>query len=61
VRGLVSRLLGRIKATEAALQLMVLRDDNAGLIVRENGKAFTTTVADEAAKAISAIHGGKEA
>ena len=61
VRGLVSRLLGRIKATEAALQLMVLRDDNAGLIVRENGKACTTTVAAEAAMAISAIHGGKEA
>ena len=39
---------------------MVLRDDYAGLIVRENGKACTTTVADEAAKAINAIHGGKE-
>lgn len=58
VRGLVARLLGRIKATEAAFQLMVLRDDNAGLIVRENGSARTTTVAAEAAKAISAIHGG---
>ncbi|MBB5348984.1 hypothetical protein HNQ81_002725 [Desulfoprunum benzoelyticum] len=61
VRGLIARLLGRIKATEAALQLMVLKDDNAGLIVWENGKACTTTVAAEAAKAISAIHGGKEA
>ena len=61
VRGLIARLLGRIKATEAALQLMVLCDDNATLVVRENGKAFTTTVAAEAAKAISAIHGEKKA
>jgi hypothetical protein len=53
--------LGRVKATEAALQLMVLRDDNAALIVRENGKASTTTVAAEAVKAISAIHGEKTA
>jgi hypothetical protein len=61
VRGLIARLLGRVKATEAALQLMVLRDDNAALIVRENGKASTTTVAAEAVKAISAIHGEKTA
>lgn len=60
VRGLIARLLGRVKATEAALQLMVLCDDNAALVVRENGKAFTTTVAAEAAKAISAIHGEKK-
>jgi len=60
LRGQVARLLGRIKATEVALQLMGLMDDSSELIIWENGKAITTTVAKEASKALAAIHGGKK-
>jgi hypothetical protein len=60
LRGQVARLLGRIKATEVALQLMGLKHDSGELIVWENGKAITTTVATEASKALAAIHGGKK-
>jgi hypothetical protein len=59
VRGLIARLFGRIKATEAALQLMALKDDHAELTIWENGVASKTTVAAEAARAVAAIHGGK--
>ena len=57
VRGQIARLLGRIKATEASIQLMGLSDDNAPLTIWEDGKCFDTDVAREAAKAIKAIHG----
>lgn len=59
IRGLIARLFGRIKATEAALQLMALKDDQAELTIWENGVASKTTVAAEAARAVAAIHGGK--
>lgn len=59
IRGQVARLLGRIKATEAAIQLMGLGNDQAELVIWEKGEAVTTTVAAEAAKAVSAIHGGE--
>lgn len=58
VRGQVARLLGRIEATEAALQLMALKDDHGELIICEDGRMTTTTVAAEAATALAAIQGG---
>ena len=59
IRGQVARLLGRIKATEVAVQLMGLKGDTGELVIWENGKALKTTVAAEASKALAAIHGGK--
>ena len=59
IRGQVARLLGRIKATEVAVQLMGLKGDAGELVIWENGKAKKTTVAAEAARALAAIHGGK--
>ncbi len=58
IRGQVARLLGRIKATEVAVQLMGLKNDTAELIIWENGEARKTTVASEAATSLAAIHGG---
>lgn len=60
MRGQVARLLGRISAQEAAVQLMSLQGDQEGLTIWEEGKAVQTTVAEEAAKAIALINGGKE-
>jgi hypothetical protein len=60
IRGQVARLLGRINATEVALQLMALKDDTAELIIWQDGEAQKTTVAAEAAKALALIHGGKK-
>ena len=56
IRGQIARLLGRIKATEAAIQLMELSSDNAPLTIWEDGVSVETTVAREAAKAIQTIH-----
>ena len=60
IRGQVARLLGRIKATEVAVQLMGLKGDAGELVIWENGKAKKTTVATEASTALAAIHGGKK-
>jgi hypothetical protein len=60
IRGQVARLLGRIKATEVAVQLMGLKNDTGALIIHENGKAIRTTVSTEASKALAAIHGGRK-
>jgi hypothetical protein len=58
VRGHVARLLGRITATEASLQIMTLSDDEAELVIWEKGRMKSTTVAAEAARALAAIQGG---
>ena len=55
VRGQLARLLGRIKATEATLQLMGLHADNAELVIWEDGVPVTTSVAEQAQKAIKSI------
>jgi len=55
VRGQMARLLGRISATEASLQLMGLHGDNEELIIWEEGNPVLTTVAEQAAKAITRI------
>ena len=60
IRGQIARLLGRIKADEAAFQLMELSGDTNTLFIREDGEAIQTTVAAEARKALAAIHGGKK-
>lgn len=58
VRGQLVRLLGRIRATEAAVQLMALADDQQEFTYCREGQLATTTVAEAAAEAIRAIHGG---
>ena len=58
VRGQIARLLGRIKATEATIQLMELSGDEASLAIWEDGECIETTVAKEAAKAIQVIQKG---
>lgn len=57
VRGQVARLFGRIRATEVAIQLMGMSEDNGGLTICEDGKFVQTTVSQEALKAIKLIHG----
>ena len=55
VRGQLARLLGRIKATEASIQLMGLHGDNAELTIWEAGRPVRTTVAEQAKKAVNLI------
>ncbi|NNK94943.1 MAG: PBS lyase [Desulfobacterales bacterium] len=59
VRGQMARLLGRISATEATMQLMGLHDDNDELIIWEQGVPVQTTVAEQASRAINNIQGNK--
>lgn len=58
VRGQLVRLMGRIRATEAALQLMPLGDDHEEFTYCREGRLVTTTVALAASEALRAIHGG---
>ncbi len=60
MRGQLARLLGRIKASEAVMQLMGLNQDQEELVIWEDGEAVQTTVAEQAAKAVSLIHGGNK-
>ena len=55
VRGQMARLLGRIKATEASVQLMGLHGDSAALVIWEQGSPVQTNVAEQAAQAITII------
>ena len=57
VRGHVARLLGRIRASEATMQIMALAADQGSLAIWEKGSMVTTTVAAEAAKALALIKG----
>ncbi|PID76458.1 MAG: PBS lyase [Deltaproteobacteria bacterium] len=58
IRGHVAILLGRIKASEVAFQLMELGQDQAEFATWEDGSQLNTTVAAEAKKAVALIHGG---
>jgi hypothetical protein len=58
VRGHVVRLLGRINASEASLQIMSLSNDIEELLVWDKGRMISTTVAREAVAALAAIQGG---
>ncbi len=55
VRGQVVRLLGRIKASEATVQLMGLHGDEAELIIWEQGEPVRTRVAEQAAQALTLL------
>ncbi|WP_136810549.1 DVU0298 family protein [Desulfosediminicola flagellatus] len=58
VRGHVARLLGRINASEASMQIMTLSGDEEEFMMWEKGRMISTTVAKEAAGALAAIQGG---
>ncbi len=60
VRGLMVRLMGRIRATEAAFQIMGLQGDQSEIRIYEKGRPVTTTVAQLADKAVEQIHSEKE-
>ncbi len=55
VRGQLARLLGRIGAAEATVQLMGLHEDKDGLVIWENGVPVQTSVAEQAKIAINSI------
>jgi hypothetical protein len=55
VRGQLARLLGRIKATEASIQLMGLHGDTAELTIWEAGEPVRTSVAEQAKEAVNSI------
>lgn len=60
VRGHIARLMGNIKATEVSIQLMGLNNDTEPFTLWEDGNYIETNVAQEAAKALQAIHGEKK-
>ena len=60
VRGQLARLLGRITASEAVMQLMGLHEDSAEITIWEQGEPLYTTVAEQAAGAIKRIQESKE-
>ncbi|MCG6931750.1 MAG: PBS lyase [Desulfofustis sp.] len=55
VRGQLARLLGRLNATEAVIQLMGLHEDTAELVIWEEGAPVQTSVAEQAQKALNSI------
>jgi len=57
-RGLTARLLGRIKAKEAAMQILPLGGDTNAFPCWERGQRQMTTVRDEAQKALAGMQGG---
>jgi len=58
MRGQVARLLGRINATEAAIQLMALTEDMAELSIWEDAKCVNYTVSALAREAVARINEG---
>jgi hypothetical protein len=58
MRGIVAQLLGRIRATEATMQMMALSDDHAKLIIWNAGKAEEHTVAELVKEALANISNG---
>jgi len=56
LRGLMARLLGRIKATEASFQLIGLQNDQSEITIYEHGEPVTTTVAALVAEANANIN-----
>ena len=56
MRGLTLRLLGRIKAKEAGLQIMALQNDETPVTICEQGAFNTTTVAALSVQATQNIH-----
>jgi HEAT repeat protein len=58
VRGLTARLLGRIKAKEAVMQILPLTGDASPFPCWEKGQRQMTSVRDEAQKALAGMQGG---
>ncbi|MDD2464121.1 MAG: PBS lyase [Desulfobulbus sp.] len=56
LRGLTLRLLGRIQAKEAVLQIMGLQFDNTPITIYEQGQPVETTVAALSVEATQYIH-----
>lgn len=56
VRGLTVRMLGRIKAREAAFQLMGLKADQSEIIIYEQGQPVRVTVSELVDRAVENIH-----
>lgn len=59
MRGLMARLLGRIKAKEATSQVMALQNDTTEITISEEGKPLRTTVAEQASQAVENIQKGE--
>ncbi len=57
VRGQVARLMGHIKATEVAIQLMELSKDEQEFCYCKEGKLVSLTVAEAASSALQMIQG----
>jgi hypothetical protein len=57
IRGQVARLMGRIKATEVAFQLMELGADQEEFWYCRDGELVSTTVAEAARSALQVIQG----
>jgi hypothetical protein len=55
MRGLMARLMGRIKATEAMFQVMSLQQDEHEITIYEDGHPVRTTVAQLANRAVEMI------
>jgi hypothetical protein len=61
IRGLVVRLMGRIRAAEAAFQVVGLQNDQSEFTVYEKGRPMRTSVARLAAEAMEMIHSNRDA
>ncbi|MDR3090360.1 MAG: HEAT repeat domain-containing protein [Desulfobulbaceae bacterium] len=59
-RGLVARLLGRIKANEAAMQMLPLTMDESVFVCWDKGEKRLCVVRDEARVAIAAIQSSRD-
>ncbi|MCI5196709.1 MAG: hypothetical protein D3919_10890 [Candidatus Electrothrix sp. AW5] len=57
IRGLMARLLGRIKAQEAMFQIMSLQQDETAITIYEQGEPVKTTVAALVKEAVAGIQG----
>ena len=55
VRGLTTRLLGRVKAKEVTFQIMGLQKDQTEIVTYERGEPIKKTVAEMATEAVRAI------
>ena len=60
LRALTLRLLGRIQAKEAAMQIMGLTHDATPVTIPDQGRLYSTTVAELAAEALQLIHQEEE-
>lgn len=57
IRGLMARLLGRIKATEAMFQIMGLQKDETEITIYEQGEPVKTTVTALVKEAVAGMQG----